>query len=297
LTRATSSRQGSILVEFGMVAFILYLLMVVILDLGRGSLATQTIQSAADLMAQEMARAPIGATLDFEDALKEIYVTERIFDAQYLVIELGGSLQTQEEIDAHFATLPLVNQILRPLMFRDTLPLDPPVEVLRYPGAVLEESGVDGYTVMIPQVESRNYGHSSYGVETIRLLPVVEEVLPSDDPTSHFPIDSGGPFAGIVNIRVNYPFQAAAMSAFNPDADLNGPDHIIVADDANVDSEDPPGDLEYAIGANQGSSSPYSGKFGLGHHYAYIKRVRPYRKLISVQAVARREVIFGPDQP
>ena len=88
-TRSSGSRRGSVLVEFALVAFILYLLMVVVLDLGRGSLATQTLQSASDLMARELAGAPLRGELTFQEALDSAYVKDRVYDEDHLVIELG----------------------------------------------------------------------------------------------------------------------------------------------------------------------------------------------------------------
>jgi len=296
--RMSNPRRGSVLVEFGLVAFTLYLLMVVLLDLGRGTLATQTVQGAADVLAQELSRAPIDATLTFEEALATEYVKTRIYDEEHLVVRLADSGSTQEEIDTYFAALPLVNQMLRPLMFRDTIPGDQPEEVIRYPGALAKVvDGQDAYTVLIPRVLEYSDAPDTFGVETIDWIPVVEEVLPAGDVESHFPINAGSPFAGVVNVRINYPFQAAAMSAFDPNVFPNGPASVYMASDSLVQDTGLPTDYDYAIPPDFGPSAPYSGKYGLGYHYAFLQRVRPYRKIVSVQAVARREVIFGPEGP
>lgn len=293
--RPHGSRRGSVLVEFALVAFTLYLLMVVLLDLGRGSLATQTLQSAADLMSRELAGAPLRGETTFQEALESPYVKQRIFDEDLLVIELGAGLQTPQELDAYFATLPLVNQVLRPLMFRDTLP-GPGLEVLRYPGAVVQKGG--GYTVLIPQVTSRDWGPSPGGVETIAWLPVVEEVRADASAEGPFSILSSSEFRGVVNLRFNYPYQAAAMSAFDPDAAKTGPSSIALADDAAVTADPLPDGYSTAVAPDSGPLGPYSGQYGLGAHYAFVTtadtKVRPYRRLISIQSVARREVLFTP---
>jgi len=287
-----------VLVEFALVAFVMYLLMVVVLDLGRGVLATGTIQGAADIFAQELARAPVDATLTFEEALATDYVKQRVYDANRLVVRLSECGSTQEEIDAYFAGLPLVNQMLRPLMFRDTLPGDPPIEVFRYPGAVVKVNGEsDTYTVLVARVLERSKAPETYGVETVDWLPVVEEVLESQDGESHFSIIASSPFAGLVNVRINYPYQASAMSAFDPNVYPNGPASIYIADDGSVQDEGLPPEYSYAKDPGGGSSGPYTGHLDLGSHYAFLKKVRPYRKVISVQAAARREVIFGPPGP
>ena len=116
------------------------------------------------------------------------------------------------------------NQVLRPLMFRETLPgLN--LEVLRYPGAIVE-TGAGQYTVLIPQVTARDWGPTPGGAETISWLPVVEEVKADPAAEGPFSILSTSEFRGVVNLRFNYPYQAAAMSAFDPSAAQTGPSSI-----------------------------------------------------------------------
>ena len=295
-TQSARLRRGSVLVEFALVSFALYLLMVVLLDFGRASLATQTLQSAADLLARELATAPISGTLTFEEALEEPYVKQRVFDESLLVIELGSGLQTPEELDAYFATLPVVNQVLRPLMFRETIPALG-LEVLRYPGALVSSGGSD-LTVLVPRVLERDRSGSPGGVETLDWLRVVEEVKESPGAPSHFPINSQSEFRGIVNVRLNYPYQAAAMSAFDPSAERTGPSSIVLASDAEVSAGELPDGFTLALDSDPGDTGPYSGRYGLGAHYAFLndgRRVRPYRRLLAIQAVARREVVFVPN--
>ncbi len=308
-TRAHGSRRGSVLVEFSLVAFVLYLLMVVLLDFGRGSLATQTLQGAVDLMAQELARAPIKPMRTFEDLLdKDVsgpdcnlddvcdikYVRERIYDESFLVIKLNG--QTPEQITSYFSTLPIVNQMLRPLMFRDAVEIDgEPTAVLRYPGAIVKKD--DGsLSVLIPYMRSRDWSGGSGDVEELTWVRVVEEVKETEQSPSHFPINSSSQFRGIVNLRINYPYQAAAMTAYRPDVAITGPNDIALADDSSVvEGALPAGFTGTAVDANSGQG-PYSGKYGLGMHHTFITQgttqARPYRRLISVQAAARREVTF-----
>ena len=276
--------------EFAMVSFVLYLLMVVLLDLGRASLATQTIQSAADVFATELARAPVGATLTFEEALDEQdgYVSKTIFDEDHLVIVLEGGLGTQSGLDSYFAGLPIVNQILRPLMIRDTLQDGNETPVLRYPGAILQKDGSEsGYTVRIPRVEYPDPG-LDLSETVLEWLPVIQEVLPGPGAPSNFPIDSPGPFPGYVNVRVHYPYQAAAMSAFDEGYIVTGEDGAVSVSASLPDGLSLPGWLE------EDEPGPYAGPYGLGHHYAFLKKVRPYRRVLSIQAAARREGIFRP---
>lgn len=276
--------------EFALVSFALYLLMVVLLDLGRGTLAAQTIQGAADVLVQELARAPLPATADFSEALEHPYVKSSIFDEELLVVVLDASLQTPAQIDAHFAAMPIVNQMLRPLMISDVLPGGSGAPVLRYPGALVQTPS-GGYTVFVPIVEDRQWtGQNTLGFEDIRWSRVVEEVTPNA--VSHFPINSTGHLAGFVNLRINYPYQAAAMSAYHPDDAVYGPEHVVIANDGAVTESNSLPSGYSAVGAtNPAQASIYSGKYGLGHHFAVGERVRPYRKVLSAQAAARREVI------
>ena len=278
-----------------MVSFVLYILFVVLLDLGRASLATQTIQSAADVFATELARAPVGATRTFEEALADHldpdkYVSRTIYDEDYLVIVLDESLDEQGALDDFFASLPIVNQVLRPLMIRETLPDESETRVLRYPGAILEKEGEPGtdqeYTVMIPRV---SYPSSGAGETILEWLPVIQEVLPSGEAPSNFPINSTGPFPGFVNVRVNYPYQAAAMSGFQGADIIEGDDDAVIDDGAAL-----PAGISLPSWTGEVESGPYAGTYGLGHHYAFLKKVRPYRKVLSIQAAARREGIFRP---
>ena len=136
------------------------------------------------------------------------------------------------------------------------------------------------------------------GAETISWLPVVEEVKADPAAEGPFSILSTSEFRGVVNLRFNYPYQAAAMSAFDPSAAQTGPSSIAVADDSSVTADALPEGYSTAIAADTGPPSPYGGKYGLGSHYAFVTnpavRVRPYRRLISIQSVARREVLFTP---
>lgn len=289
------ARRGSVLVEFSFVAFLLYLLIAVLLDLGRGSLAVQTLQGAADLMAQELASAPLRGTDSFEDALADPYVKQRIYDEDLLVVELTN--ETPEQITALFATFPLVNQLLRPLMIEDVVSLDgAPRRVLRYPGAMVERGG--GLTVLVPYVLERNYYDDASDAERVAWLPVVEEVKQDPAEASHFAIDAAHPLRGVVNVRINYPYQASMLAAYDSRVELTGPQHAAVAEDATVAGDPlPAGYDDLAVDADSGDGA-YAGRYGLGVLHPVVvpgvTAVRPFRKLIAAQAAARREVVFVP---
>jgi hypothetical protein len=80
-------------------------------------------------------------------------------------------------------------------------------------------------------------------------------------------------------------FQPAAPTATDPlPPNLSRP---LIADDASVESTNaPPGN---PIGGT--AIGPYAGPYGLGAQYALAGgTVRPFRRLVSAQAVFRREV-------
>src|SRR5580698_4608510 len=56
------ARRGQSLVEFALVALVVYLLFAAIIEFGRLFFGAQTIQSVADFTARELSRAPISAT-------------------------------------------------------------------------------------------------------------------------------------------------------------------------------------------------------------------------------------------
>jgi hypothetical protein len=285
------------MVEFAMVSFVLYLLFVVLLDLGRATLASQTIQNATDLLANELARAPLPASMTFDEAMEDEWVNSVIYDPRALVLEIGPG-ETQQSIDERFARLPVVNQMLRPLMVRDVLSSG--VELIRYPGALVERSGE--LSVVVPQIVSRDWGPDFVGGhEEIVFRQVMEEIHdPVNEPEGHFAITSGSDLAGFVNLRCNYPYQAAAMTAYPGDSGVFGPENAAQADDSSVTvapgGELPPGYTLAGdgLGAN---ANPNGGEYGLGFHYlgtdsqGVPRKVRPYRKLIHMQAAARREIV------
>ena len=132
------------------------------------------------------------------------------------------------------------------------------------------------------------------GNQSIRWVPVVEEI-PSDGDESSFSIAS--PERGIVALRINYPFQSASMSSFqtNPaepfEPTIGNPN---VADDGSVTETnvgERPGELTNApLTDGENYAGTYGGQYGLGAQGALGQIVRPYRRVISAQAIYRREL-------
>lgn len=273
------------LVEFALVSFALYLILAAVLDLGRVVLAGQLLQSAADQFSRELAVAPLPGTMTFAEALEDPYVLARIYDPSKLVVPLpaGGNLELQ------FATFPVVNQMLRPLMIVDLIDGTP---VLRYPGAVVrmtDSAGAEFDTILIPRITATVDG----GVEVVEWVPVIEEILPTAIAQSHFAINAPmAAFRGQVMLRLNYPFQAAAMSAFDPTGTAGPAGNVISAPDSVAGPSE--GEL-----IETGWNPAHRGAGGLGYHYAFAKedgspkKVLPFRKLLSARSFHRRENYGG----
>ncbi len=282
--------RGSVLVEFAMVSLVLYLIFAAILDLGRAVFAAQSLQDAARVIARELSLTALPPEMTLDQALQDDLVRARVFNPDYLVIDLD-QIGSEEDLDAFFASLPLGNQALRPLMIFDSPTLGGVRRrLIRYPGALLTAQNLPpetgGFTVGIPRVVARN----SKGIEAIRWVPVLEEVKTSPESTGPFPLIGDSPVQGVVTIRLNYPFQAAALSGYQTDEagplNANLDDVILARDKSVVELNDAPGGLlplDNDIG-------PYAGRYGLGRQLALTEDVRPFRTLLSAQAVFRREV-------
>jgi len=256
-----------------MVAFALYLLLAAGISLGRAIFAGQVVQSAAHAMAREMATISLGpgsSTLAFDAALARPAVTGRVYDPAALVID-RDAFPTADDLDAHFASLPVVNQLLRPLYVVDRVGGS---NYLRYPGALV--SGPSGLTVMIPRISTADDGSTT----VIDWVAPVEEVLPVGQTDSHFGIDAPDTrWAGVASVRVTYPYQSATLTAFS-------------ADGTPAQTATGGGGLPAGFSLAGGSESGlYSGDLGLGEQHAFGRAVRPFRKLITGQASFRREVV------
>jgi hypothetical protein len=311
-------------VEFALVSVVLYLMLAGTIEFGRLMFDANALQDVARVAARELAQAPIRADATFEYALTcdptsdancLVDLRARVFDPACLVVDLNDPAVSTDP-DGYFAAMPVVNRALRTLMI--TEPARP--NILRYAGALMaDETGAacsamgpnghaspTGLTVGIPLVEQRDPG----GAETIRWVPVVQEIRAAQDaacpargPFSLLYIpasdDCGAldtdpmPDRGLAAVRINYPYQAATLSGYQSvpsDVDPIPPNmaNFITADDGAVQQlNDPPGGP-----LDDGAIGPYAGPYGLGRQLALAGRtLRPFRKLISAQAIYRREVV------
>ncbi len=274
------NKRGQALVEFALLALVFYFLVAGCVDIGRMIFTAQAVQDAARVAARELALTPLPASSTFDQALQDPGVLERVFDPKLLVVDLDAH-PSGDPLNAYMATLPLVNQTLRPLMIVD----HSGGNLLRYPGALLSDpSTPSGFTVGIPSVTARGVR----GVETIEWVPVIEEARPGS-----FSLGAGLA-TGVVALRINFPFQAALLSGFQGNSAVTlmpNIDNVIVANDAGVstDSSSP-----LAPGGPLPDPDPglYAGQYGLGRQLAFGgKEVRPYRKLLAGEAIFRREVM------
>ena len=216
------------------------------------------------------------------------------------------------DLQAYAATLPLLNRLLVSVMVVDRLPgsFDSPGErVLRYPGALVTNPNGD-FTVLVPLV-AYNYqgvidGYQCSGETIVEWVAPVEEIVADHDEDSSTP--SVGPFSldlsptlpsfspGTVAIRINYPTQATTLinrtdlpPAKNPQGQRG--QVLVMADDSLL----PDGDtgcyqLTIPNSPTANVSTPQGGRYGLGSLPVLKGQVRPYRKVMTFQAIYRREV-------
>jgi len=296
-----SHETGAIALEFAFVALAFFVLVFATIELGRATFLAQAAQAVARTAARELALVPLPAGMTFDEALDDPLVRERVYDDRWLVIDLDAldNPQTpavESTIDELFATLPPVNRGMRTLMIHDR-PVIGGVErrLLRAPGTLLVTPGPDArLTVQVPLVLERD---GATGIETdVTWARVLEEVRPDRlDP-------AGGTFAvtapagGLVSVRVNVAFQSSSLTAhrespagpFEPNANL-----LITASDAAVLTDpDRPLDGAVPIGELAGQVGAYAGASGLGRTLAQTQVVRPFRRVLSAQAVFRRELVL-----
>lgn len=293
------SRSGQSLVEFAVVALVLYMLLAAILTFGHALYVAQGLQGAADLAAREISRMPLPAETTFEIVIADGSL-DNVYQADFLVFDLDSLAAGDSFFEDVVPTWPLLNQQLATLMIADQPDFDgdgvADANLIRYPGALLSDSSTPtGYTVGIPLVTGRD----GSGTESIQWVPVIEEIEPEDTTAPTY-----DPFSvantetrGIVALRINYPFQSASMSSFQPN--VAGPfeptvGNRNVANDAGVNQTNPgdrPGDLiGQPLAADGVYAGTYGGQYGLGAQGAFGQTVRPFRRVISAQAIYRREV-------
>ena len=301
-------RSGQALIEFALVALVLYLIVGSALTFGLWIFAAGQIQQAANVGARELSQTPLPFDSTFETALDTLIVRQRIYDDRWLVIDLDqleASNPDYNFFEDVVPEMPLLNQQLASLYIVDRFDHDnnaatADLRLMRYPGALLTRSQIisspaltekpwvaQQYAVQIPIVIERTTGHNGGGGgERIRWVNVVEEIdteeLPDGDEG-----DNPDPFSlentdtnmrGVVAVRIHYPAQSAWLSSYQNRGVLapNGGDPN-AADDAAVvvtNGGSQAGSLlaRPLTGTNSNGESiytgTYGGKYGLGIHGA-----------------------------
>jgi Flp pilus assembly protein TadG len=263
------------LVEFSFIAVILYLLLAGIIEFGRALYAAQVLQQGVDSAARDLSLLPLPATgtLTGPNGVLTTNATakQQVFDEGFLVVDLANLPAGQTIADYFAQNAPALNRALLPLMIADTVNGR---NLVHYPGQLVASSSTPtGLTVVIPLVQYQG------GTDAIiKVIPVVEEISPDPNNDPFNPSMDSSPFnvvaanvpvtqRGIIALRINYPFQAATLVSYQ---DINGQQTPTTTTDGG------------ALGA-------YGGDSGLGRLAALGKNVRPFRKVLSAQAIFRRE--------
>lgn len=303
--------RGGVLAEFALLAFVVWLLLAGVLEIGRALTAQQLLQHAARTMAREMARLELPADWTFDDAASSAEFQGRVLDDRFLVIDSDllarcgyadfGQAGHNTDLDRLFASLPIGNRLLRPLMISDRRETE---RMLRYPGALLVRNTTPGTHCEDGSRFSVGIAELNSTAGEVTWHPVVEN---SASPSSgagasgaDFPLAAGG----WVGLRVNYPFQSAGLLAAEQTGIL---DPRTGRETQRLVDADLPINEEIGLSALNGAFSPsadeggvYAGDRGLGRLYAMpdatgrARAVRPYRRLLAAQAGFRREIFLSP---
>ena len=92
------TRRGQSLVEFALVALVVYMLLAAILTFGHALYVAQGLQAAVEVGSREISRTPLPANITLDNpahdsepgALHHDDVRSRIFDEAFLVIDLNA---------------------------------------------------------------------------------------------------------------------------------------------------------------------------------------------------------------
>ncbi|MGF1572224.1 MAG: TadE/TadG family type IV pilus assembly protein [Sumerlaeia bacterium] len=272
------------MIEFAIVAVVLYLLLASILTFGRLIFVAQTTTTAVDSAARELARTPLPAAITFEEVRDSVnQFSTSVYSEDYLAINITpwlaapGGLSLLEYLDS--ISIPQVNRQLVPVMMIQPVG---PVTLLRYPGTLVESATApSGYSVVIPLVQSLDVD----GNTTIKLVPVLEEIdteeLASDNTgASPDPFSINSAERGLVALRMNYPYQSVEMQGTINKKSITADDSLVTV--TNLGS--------YTVVDPGQTSGPMAGQYGLGVQLSWMQQLRPFRRVVSTQAIYPREL-------
>jgi hypothetical protein len=301
-------RSGQALIEFALVALVLYMLVGAALTFGLWIFAAGQIQQAANVGARELSQTPLPFDATFETALNTPVVRQRIYDDRWLVIDLDQLESTNPNYNFFedvVPEMPLLNQQLASLYILDRFdhdnnPATGAVRLMRYPGALLTRDEpisnpaltskpwvAQQYAVQIPLVIERTAGHNGGGGgERIRWVNVVEEVdteeLPDDNmgenPDPFSLENTNTDMRGVVALRIHYPAQSAWLSSYQDRGvlvpnlgDPNAADDsaVVVTNGSSQAGSLIERQLTGSTSSGEGIyTGTYGGKYGLGIHGA-----------------------------
>lgn len=279
-----ASRRGEVLVEFAFISLVLYLLLAGIIEFGRALFAAQVLQQSVDTAARELSRMPLPPTGTLTGPTGALATNptakQQVYDEGFLVFDLATLPANQPLADYFAQNAPILNRMLLPLMIFET---HDGKNLVHYPGQLVANANTPtGMTVVIPIVQyTKGTGLLNPSTDAIiTTIPVVEEITPQAGADLFNPDPTWSPFnllatnlppsqRGLIALRINYPFQAATLSAYTVDAS---------------------GQQAPVVTGEDGDFGPYAGADGLGRLAALGKTVRPFRKVLSAQAIFRREI-------
>ncbi|WP_161604270.1 TadE/TadG family type IV pilus assembly protein [Roseiconus nitratireducens] len=243
--------------------------------------------------------------------------------------EWDSSTEFNGDFRAFVDQLPLINRLIVPAMIRDNGMTRYPGTIVVNAASGEEtvlipivEYSIRGFEDDLPFPNDNPPGSGfapssirTAGETVIQWVAPLEEIRVDHDGDETSP--SKGPFAldsaadatlgsfepGMVALRINYPAQSTTLinrktvsgSATEPSGETAS--MIVIAGDTVLDSgattgcymiQDPTPRLSPAT--NLPGSNANAGLYGLGELEAFTRIVRPYRKVMSFQAIYRREV-------
>jgi len=330
LRRNVNPRRGQALLEMAFLIPLLVVIIGATISFGLFFFQAKVLQQAVDVGAQEISRFPFAATGELglgnlkmklsgtNVLMNDADFKRQIYDKKHLVIhdcEWAINMRFQGVFRDVAEQLPLLNRLLVQVMVRDdsyanTATPFPPVTpcpnlimhrgVTRFPGAIVRNNDTNEETFLIPIIKYNPF--TVTGTESlIQWVAPVEEIRVDHDNNLNTLIE--GPFSlnfdpllirpsfvrSMVALRINYPAQSTTL--VNRTGDEGD---VIEADDASIDYVVTGSNYSLVVRDESGDADTtiHSGRFGLGRQAALLRTdgVRPYRKVLSVQAIYRREV-------
>jgi len=283
-----TQRKGQSLVEFALVALVLYLLLGAIFTFGHALYVAQQVQMSADLLAREISRTPLSVGGEnLRVALNDDAVTNAIFDESKLRFDLN-TLPDPDSIDdlrEEIESWPNVNRMLSVVMIRSD-------GFFQYPGIVNHGTSEEPHYRIATRFDA--IAPTPGNPVDEGWVDVVEELEGRTEDTgetfSLYP--PGSDAGGVVALRINYPVHSAFLTAMElpPDGSDFADPNANFLEVTNPGSEF---DVEAPTKLDP-STELYGGDRGLGRQYAWGTQVRPYRRIVSGQAIYRREVFTAP---